>query len=919
MEKAYNALFELSEDGNSCVLQAAAKCICYVLNELWEIISDEKRMSLLETLMNKFLKEKYYDNVRNEVVLGLCDLAKNKRINKIFLQIFKRIKYLLNDKSLRVRKNFVILVLELNKNLNQDFFEQLDHNEFTKRITKDFFTFSVQSCIKKLSYMKQQYHEKIKNKEICEFLKLSTNLMTYSIWKCDIKEQAKKCINLISEYPVLMICISKFSTNLKIIDRYKLSSVLFEITNIKLRDEDNSILLSENSWEEGKAHTLVNGTKDKGIRKGNGKDKGEDKAREKGKDQSTDKDRNKNKNENKDKETNNALLTDSNLNKNYIRYSSLLVCIANFLKPKNEEEIDFCGTEEIQEFLKVKFAEKYFLDSINTLMQPYYFKLLKYINLNHDNYIVIHKYARKQLNSLHTLTNEHVCEKYIIPLFYKWGLLNSLVHKHMHFLNVSVRFISTHTFGGSIENNSNNSNDKTENSIRKNAFSLKIDDTDALVDVSSFLSSSSVYDTEDDIQHTEQINEKEKYSDGNKGNKGNNKKVYNNDEPHGSGNGKGNRGSNSKMASSANDGIDYTKNDIIDRSKKIKDMYLNNEKELNALIFLSLIVKKKKYHYLIFKSYADITYNFIYKFNSFLLHVFQRLSLNDFTLPSYFMSTYYEKNKDSNYIQLILCDEVRIKGYMQLYISFFFLFNSFAIQNNYSYEWDTLIENTLQSIHLITSIKFKNEIQIITRNIQPTRSNNNNDEQVQEQRKECASYIRNIIHFILYFLDMIEYTVAMKKLFIEDIDFNDFVKNLFLFCKCYEIANENVKEIKMGQVEEKEKNEKAPVELYFKIWQRISSFLLFILNFDYFEKKTEIKLMIINTFFLFTYENVPKKKIETVVKKYSTIIKEKELFYNFLKNFKNNNDAINYMYESQIKHIQDVLDGALLHKGAAKK
>ncbi|SBT80450.1 hypothetical protein PMLGA01_120061600, partial [Plasmodium malariae] len=56
------ALFELSEDGNSCVLQAAAKCICYVLNELWEIISDEKRMSLLETLMNKFLKEKYYDN-----------------------------------------------------------------------------------------------------------------------------------------------------------------------------------------------------------------------------------------------------------------------------------------------------------------------------------------------------------------------------------------------------------------------------------------------------------------------------------------------------------------------------------------------------------------------------------------------------------------------------------------------------------------------------------------------------------------------------------------------------------------------------------------------------------------------------------------------------------------------------------------
>ncbi|CRG94677.1 conserved Plasmodium protein, unknown function [Plasmodium gallinaceum] len=828
MDKAYNALIELSEDKNTCVRQATAKCICYILNELWEIIHDDKRIILLDILINKSLKDKYNENVRTEAVLGLYEIAKNKMINKIFIKIFDKIKNLINDKSISVRKNFVNLVLELNKNLNNNFSNQIDFNELIKRITKDYITYNVQSCIKKLSYMKHGNNEKTKNKEIREFLKLSTNLITYNMWECDIKEQAKKCINFLNEYPVLMICISKFSTNLKLINRYKLSSVLFEITNVKLKEEDSCILLSEN---------------DKNI------------------------------------------LNDENIKKKYIRYSSLLICIANLLKAKNEEEMELCSSEEIQDFLKKKFLEKYFLDSINTMMQPFYFKVLKYINLNHDNYLIIHKYNHDQLNSLHTIKNKNICKKCIIPLFYKWGLLKSYICKHINFLNLSIQSIFYQMRNGkdTLENFPNNKNDVL---LRNGTANIE-------KHISKDIGKNNIYieniDNKGELYHK---NIKENMNKENNNNKDIN--AYN-------------ETANLKNKINENELDEVEKSDInkvnIKNRENINDtelnVYINNEKELNALLFLSLVVENKKYHNILFKYFPDIVYNFIYKFNFFLLHTFEKISMSEFILPPHFLSPYNEK-QNITITQFVICDKKKIKEYMKLYISFFFLFNSICFENKLSYEWDELIQNTLKSINLISSIKFKNEVEIITRKITTIEYI---DKEVMEERRIWKFYINIIIYFITYYIDMIEYIIAMRKLPLEELDFNDFVKNLFLFYKCYEIVNENEKETK---------------KIYYKIWDRICSFLMFILNFDYFEKKTYFKLMIINTFFIFTYEFTPKKQIEKILKKCFVVIKEKDTFLNFLENFKNNNDVTSYMKESQIKNIENILDIILTNDKSKK-
>ncbi|GAW82605.1 hypothetical protein, conserved [Plasmodium gonderi] len=854
MEKAYQVLFELAEDGNACVLQAVAKCICYILNELWEMIVEDKRSALMEILINKFLKEKCYDNVKTEVVLGFCEMARNKKINKIFIKIFDRIKYLICDKCLRVRKNFVLLVLELNKNLNENFSNQIDYNELTKRITKDLFTYNIQLCIKKMSYSKHGHHEKMKNKEICEFLKLSTNLITYSMWKSTIKQQAKLCINLLNDYPVLMICISKFATNLELIQRYKLSSVLFEITNLKLREEGNSAFLEKTNTHQTELSTeelvsLPDTNDDTTITEEN---------RKRVKNGSTKwmkefvqklSARFPQVHDSKEK------LKDPNLNRKYVKYSCLLLCVAYLLKPKNEEEIEICRSEEIENFVKSKFREEYFVDSINTLMQQYYFKILKYVNLNEDNYRVIHKYGQKELNSLYTLNNEHVCAKYIIPLFYKWGLLDSFVSKHMNVLNISIESMLSYT----CNNSASGSNTK------ENCFVH-------------------VYNTFQSVTK----NSPDTFSLG--------------------------------RVTILEGEVDSNKKDGSLEDKKEKEIYINNEKELNTLIFFSLIVKKKKYHHIILKPFHNIIYNFVLKFNSFLLHIFEKISLNEFQLPLHFISPHYEDKKDETILQYVLYDRNKIRGYMFLYISFFFLLNS-SKQNDFSYEWDTLIENTLRSIHFISSIKFKNEIEIVTCE-KSTSYHTEYHNNFIEKRTKWKTYINRILHFFIYFLDMIEYTIAMKMILVEDLDFNDLVKNMFMFYKCYElvwVCRMEGKDGCLNEGENESEENEGVREMYLKVWSRISEFLLFILNFDYFAKKTEMKLSILHTFFSFTYEFVRKEDIERVINKYAILVNEKEIFFSFIKNYKKNMSTTSYMKEGQINYIQNILDNILMPKDKTKK
>ncbi|SBT78453.1 conserved Plasmodium protein, unknown function [Plasmodium ovale] len=809
-------------------------------------------MALLDVVINKLLREKH-DNVKNEVIIGLYEMAKNKKMNQHFLHLFNRIKHLINDKCLRVRKNFVHLIIQLHNHMNIDFFNQIDYNDLVKRITKDFFTFNIQCCVKKLSYMKQENHEKINNNEICDFLKMSSNLMTHSICTCDIKEQAKKCINLLNEYPALMICVSKFSTNWKLTDRYKLASVLFEITNAKLREDENSSLL----MEESSYFDWCNNTRDNISIK-----------------------------ERKEKEAIDSIIgykfwNDPNLNRKYVRYSSLLICVANFLKPKNEEEMELCGSEEIQDFLKLHFAENYFLDSINTAMQPFYFKLLKYLNLNHDDYLVIHKYGRKELNSLYTLKNEHTCSNFIIPLFYKWGLLNAFVKKHMQFLNVSIEFIFSQ-----IGANAKGTTDEMA------AAPPNVGENASLGGGSGGSGGSG--------------------GRGGDGGGGSGGDSGGGDGGGGSdgdsdGSGDGERGCKRRRTTQPEKQAVDPMDGVMWKESKTKDMHINNEKELNALIFLSLIVKKKKYHHMMFKGFPQIVYNFTYKFSFYLFYIFEKLSLNEFVLPPHFISPYYkEKEKHMDIIELVLYDKKKIKGYMYLYISFFYFFNSFSTQNNFPYEWDILIQNVAKSIKLISSIKFKNEMEIITMNMQDREARNRggNFSGTIEQRSKWASHISAILHLVIYFLDMVEYTVAMKKLTIDDADFNEFVKNIFLFCKCYQIVSEGVEESQ---------------KVYGKTWRRISTFLLFILSFDYYEKRTETKLMILNTFFLFTCETIPKKYIEGIMKRYTSVIKQKEILYNFLQNFHKNNVVIHYMKEGQIKNIKSAIDIALTQRDKAKK
>ncbi|KYN96073.1 hypothetical protein PGSY75_1448200 [Plasmodium gaboni] len=841
MEKAYNALLDLSEDKNTYVLQATAKCICYILNELWEIFSHDKRMKLIDILISKFLKEKSNECVRVEVVLGFCEMSKNPMLRKIILKIFDRIKYLINDNSLRVRKNFIMLILDLHNYLNDAFTYDIDFNELIKKLTKDFITFNIQCCIKKMSYMKYEYHDKLKNKEMYEYLKLCTNLISYSIWKCDIKEQAIKCINLLNEYPVLMICISKFSTNVNLIDRYKLSSVLFEITNSKLKEENNFIMLNKIYEDKQDKYVMIDQYYNKNVSINNN--------------------------------INIILESNANLKKRYIRYSTLLICIANFLKPKNEEEIELCYSEEIEEFLKMKFKELYFVESINTIMQPFYFKVLKNIYLHHDNYFInINSYSTNQLNNLYTMKNIYLCQNIIIPLFFKWNLLNIYIIDHLKFLNISIESI-TYNINKCISN------------IHNQTYHLNIDNHTFQVieqNVKELINTHKGYnDTSNLLSHVENNNISEdknntniKQNNINKNNININKNIH-----------------------ISNLMFDYN---------ELKDENINKQKELNCLIFLSLVVKKKKYHHMLFKPFPYVIYNIIHKFNNFLLHIFHNFSLHNFELPSHFLSAFYKagnkKNDTQNIIQLILYNKSEIQLYIHIYVSFFFLFHSYCTHNNFLYEWNDLIENTSKCIEHISNIKFKNEIQIKLYNV--TSQEGLHNKEAQQEKIKWGKYISSIIYLITYFLDMVEYTIGMKMISIDELDINLMTYNLFLFYKCYEIVCDTEKEIKL---------------IYFTVWYRIYSFIICMLNLGYFEKKTEIKLAVLNTFFLFTYELVPNTYIENFIKKFNCIIKEKDIFQNFLSNFKNNSDVLNYMSNNQTTKIQQVIDKIIFQKEKRKK
>eukprot|EP00366_Plasmodium_knowlesi_P002894 XP_002260391.1 hypothetical protein, conserved in Plasmodium species [Plasmodium knowlesi strain H] len=828
------ALLDLAEDVNACVLQAVAKCICHVLNELWEIISEQKRSALVEVLLTKLLKEKQQDNVKVEVLLGFHEMAKNKKIHKLFAKIFYRIKHLINDKSLRVRKNCIALVLELNKQLNENLSNQIDFTELIKRVTKDLFTYNVQSCIKKLSYAKYEHHEKVKNKEICEFLKLSSNLITYSMWNCSIKEQAKKCVNLLNDYPALMICISKFSTNMELVQRYKLASVLFEITNVKLREEGNSVLL--------RVGGATNGASGEGYPDGINTGKPQFSSN-----------------------TMSNFLEDPIINGKYVKYASLLLCVAYLLKPKNEQEIELCGSENIEYFLRNKFKEEYFLVSIDTLMQQFYFKILKYVNLNEDTYLGIYKYCQKELLCLHRAKNERVCRKFIVPLFYKWSLLDSVVSAHMNILNACIEFVFLHTCV-----------DSEWASAKGGSLFLHAHSTLPFVE-------------KDKLNY---------FADGGD--------VPDSDV-----------GSDIKVPS-----LRYDKKDMCVDEKEKEKFYINEEKEINALILLSLIVKKKKYHHMLFKSFESIIHNFVFKFNSYLLFIFDKLTQSDFELSRHFISPHYDDKGEFNFVQFLLYDSTKIKGYFHLYISFFF-FCYTSKRSNFPHDWHTLIDNTLRSIHLISSVKFKNEIEIVTSgSLAGVTTLGERAAHVNDRVAQWATYTRTILHFLMHFLDMVEFTVAMKMTPIEDLDFSDLVKNVFMFYKCYELVQGGLNGHEKGGTEDhtdEREGGRALCQIYLGVWSRVSEFLLFILNCDYFEKKTEIKLSVLYPFFLFTYEVVHKEDIERVMNKYAALIKERETFFNFIKNYKKNNSMVSYMRESHVNYIQGILDNISMPKEKAKK
>ncbi|EUD69444.1 hypothetical protein C922_00307 [Plasmodium inui San Antonio 1] len=850
MEKAYHALLDLAEDVNACVLQAVAKCICHILNELWEIISEQKRSALVEVLINKLLRDRQYDNVKVEVLLGFCEMAKNKKIHKLFGKIFHKIKYLINDKSLRVRKNCIALILELNKQLNENLSNQIDFTELMKRVTKDLFTYNVQLCIRKLSYAKYEHHERVKNREMSEFLKLSCNLITYSMWECSIKEQAKKCVNLLNDYPALMICISKFATNMELVQRYKLASVLFEITNVKLGEEGNSVLLTAGSTGKGRIGEgfLVGATT--GTMQTPLRDVGK-------------------------------LLDDPVINGKYVKYASLLLCVAYLLKPKNEEEMEMCGSEKMENFLRSKFKEDYFLTSIDTLMQQFYFKILKYVNLNQEDYVGIHSYARRQLLSLHRAKNEHACRKFILPLFHKWSLLESVVSAQMHILNASIEFVFLHTCA-----------DPEWGLAMKGSPFLHADGNHPFVEKAAL-----GYFADGEEEHQWEIPQSEE-------------------------------GSEIKVpplhCDKKDDHVEENEKKRIhinDQREKEK-IHISDEKEINALILLSLIVKKKKYHNMLFKSFQSIIHNVIFKFNSYLLSLFDKLTQSDFQLPPHFISPHYEDKGGFNFVQLVLHEKAKIKGYFHLYISFFFLCYT-SKKSNFPHDWDTLIDNTLRSIHLISSVKFKNEIEIVTSgSLAGMTAVGEAAAQGDARVDEWATYTKTILHFVMHFLDMVEFTVAMKMTPIEDLDFSDLVKNVFMFYKCYELVrgglNGQQKHRISGHTEGGEPG-RTLRDVYLEVWTRVSEFLLFLLNFDYFEKKTEMKLSILYPFFLFTYEVVHKEHIERVMNKYAALIKERETFFGFVKNYKKNNSMGSYMRESQVNYIQGILDNISLPKEKAKK
>ncbi|VWU52759.1 condensin-2 complex subunit G2, putative, partial [Hepatocystis sp. ex Piliocolobus tephrosceles] len=623
-------------------------------------------------LVNRLIKLKSCEGVKSEVISGFCDLAKNKKVNKFFYKIFNKMKYLMFDKNVKVRKNFITLILELNKNLDENFSSELEYSELIKIVTKDFLIHNVHCCVKKISYARLEDHKKLKKRQVCFFLDVASRLITYSIWKNNIKEQAKDIMNLVNEYPIFMICVSKYCSDLKLLNRYKLAAVLFDIVNAKLREEEENLVLLKNIknnylWEYDDLFTEHSGIINT---------------------------------------YQSNIIKDENIKKKHIRYGSLLYCVANFLKPKNDKEIDVSESEEIQLFLKQKFIESFFIDSLNTLLQPHYFKILKSLNLDYTNFINIYKYCIKQLNTLYSnKTNIYFCKRFIVPLFYKWRLLNDITNKHMsylgyltHQLEVCIKMYQT-------------PNDSTQDGHvvlgHKNVV---------LSDVANHNHNGKVADIginsdSSDSNSITNLSESEQEDTTNMQNMSNKKKKK--------------------------------KTNDTEKKKQLKEM--------NTLAFVFIIVKKKKYRQTLFRTHGDIIHNYVHKFSFYLLHTFKQITANEFSIPTYFISQYYyekNKNKLDTIPKLFLNDEKQIKGYMQLYISFFFIFQTYS--NYIVYSWDVILQNIVSCIELINSLKFEKELQIITFCLKKKKksitaaSMKESDAQIDE-RVMWSTYIKTII------------------------------------------------------------------------------------------------------------------------------------------------------------------------------
>ncbi|VWU52418.1 condensin-2 complex subunit G2, putative, partial [Hepatocystis sp. ex Piliocolobus tephrosceles] len=813
-----------------------------VLKELWEIINEDKRTAFINVLVNRLIKLKSCEGVKSEVISGFCDLAKNKKINKFFYKIFNKMKYLMFDKNVKVRKNFITLILELNENLDENFSSELEYSELIKIVTKDFLIHNVHCCVKKMRYARLEDHKKLKKRQVCFFLDVASRLVTYSIWKNNIKEQAKDIMNLINEYPIFMICVSKYCSDLKLLNRYKLAAVLFDIVNAKLREEEeNAILLKKNKnnyiWECDELFTehigIININQT-------------------------------------------HIIKDENIKKKHIRYGSLLYCIANFLKTKNDKELDVSESEEIQQFLKQKFIEPFFIDSLNTLLQPHYFKILKSLNLDYTNFINIYKYCIKQLNTLCSdKTNIYFCKRFIIPLFYKWRLLNDVTNEHMSYLGYLTEQLELciKMYQGDSGNGSGG-----VDSGNGSGGGGGVQDGHVVTDHTNNISSDI---SNHNHNHNGNVSDIGITSDGSDGD------------------------SITDLSESENDKtINVQKMTNNKKKKKIDIEKIKQLKEMNTLTFIFIIIQKKKYRQTLFRTHGDLIYNYIHKFSFYLLHTFKQITANEFSIPTYFISQYnYEINQNKVDIipKLFLNDEKQIKGYMQVYISLFFIFQTYS--NYIVYSWDVILQNIVSCIELINSLKFEKELQIITFCLKKKKKKNITIASVKESNVEenervmWSTYIKMIICYLLYFLDMIEFIIVLKKILVEDIELNGYMRTIFLFYKCYEIINMNNCET---------------VVFYLKIWNRMNDHIYFLFNTPYFDKSPESRLLIIYTFFLFTNKYISKKSILRMVSNYSSVATiKKNILNNHLKNFVNHTETVNYMRPKQVSLIQRIVDSFL--------